>query len=77
MIDAVTARAMASVENAKEDILLRRIFDEITTAASRGEFSCNVHTGGEHLRDGQEQIIRDNGFVINWSRPCLWYEISW
>ena len=67
-------------QNLRVETDMSDIYSKIKRYAEDGEkYVPFDHRGCEEfdeISEVQVAILRENGYTVDWNRPCLWYEVS-
>lgn len=71
----ITAKEAREATNKVYQVHLDSVFEDIRSAAERGESSITVDQ--DRVSELQVEYLRELDYTVEWISPCLWYEISW
>lgn len=67
-------------ENLHSKSDMTRIYAKIKSHAEDGErlvrFSHRGCAEEDEITEAQVDILYNQGYTVEWNRPCLWYEVS-
>lgn len=67
-------------QNIRAETDMSDIYSKIKDWAAQGSKEVYFnHRGNEEedeISEVQVAILREQGYTVEWNRPCLWYEVS-